>query len=150
MSSYTDVAADSWVRPYAEAANEMGLLKGDPNGTFRPNALISRAEMRILVGRLIDQSVVRGLPESVAAIRLSWLVQNGELRQVTSKTAVTRREVVVIFNRLFERGPLFGIEETVWQDVPYGDNDFHDVLEATINHTSEQTEEGEWILSIEE
>ena len=51
---FTDVAPDAW---YADAVNELaglGYLKGSPDGSFRPNAPITRAEMAALLVRFAE------------------------------------------------------------------------------------------------
>ncbi len=40
----TDVPADSWFKPYIDAAVQQGIIKGYEDHTFRPNQNISRAE----------------------------------------------------------------------------------------------------------
>ena len=49
---YSDVAADHWARPYIAAAAAAGLLRGDPDGAFRPEAPLSRAEAAVIAMRL--------------------------------------------------------------------------------------------------
>ena len=47
---FKDVKAGDWFLPYAEAAKEEGLVGGYADGTFKPNATITRAEaMKILL-----------------------------------------------------------------------------------------------------
>lgn len=42
--SYTDVAGSEWYAPYVAYAEENKLIKGDGDGLFRPNDVITRAE----------------------------------------------------------------------------------------------------------
>lgn len=41
---FSDVPKDFWARRYIEALSARGIIKGFPNGTFRPNATMTRAE----------------------------------------------------------------------------------------------------------
>lgn len=41
---FTDVPTDSWMFGYVEAAAARGAMKGYPDGTFKPNADLARAE----------------------------------------------------------------------------------------------------------
>lgn len=43
-TSFSDISANDWFAPYVSAAFENGILKGYPDGTFRPGKKISRAE----------------------------------------------------------------------------------------------------------
>lgn len=50
---YRDVSRQSWYYPYIHAATQLGVVSGYPDGTFRPNSSVSRAEAaKILIGIL--------------------------------------------------------------------------------------------------
>lgn len=59
---FRDVAADSWSAPFVKAAAVQGVVTGYPNGTFKPNKTISRAE-----GATIVAKYDRLLPVTVTA-----------------------------------------------------------------------------------
>ncbi len=48
---FSDLSASHWAARYVAAAQEMGLVKGYPDGTFRPNDKISRAEGVLVFAR---------------------------------------------------------------------------------------------------
>jgi hypothetical protein len=50
---------------------------------------------------------------------------------------VKRVETVVIFNRLFKRGPLNGLNTQFWSDVPTSHPNFKDIQEASVTHEGE-------------
>jgi len=50
--SFSDVPSDHWALAYVEAAKDAGLITGYPDGTFKPNALIKRAEGVTVMARL--------------------------------------------------------------------------------------------------
>jgi hypothetical protein len=50
-SPYPDVSATHWAARYIAAAMEMGLVKGYPDGTFRPNNKITRSEGVMVLSR---------------------------------------------------------------------------------------------------
>lgn len=52
-STFSDVAIDDPDRTYIEVAYELGIVNGYPDGTFRPDAEISRAEMTAMILRAI-------------------------------------------------------------------------------------------------
>lgn len=69
-ASFSDVKADKW---YAGAVAEMeaaGLLKGYPDGTFRPNQAISAAQFVAIVGRCSGEAEGTGQTSHWAA---GWL-----------------------------------------------------------------------------
>ncbi|CAG7628791.1 tandem-95 repeat protein [Paenibacillus allorhizosphaerae] len=45
-----------WAAPYAAAAKQAGLIEGYPDGTFRPDQSITRAEMIVLLNRLLGRT----------------------------------------------------------------------------------------------
>lgn len=48
---YPDVPADHWGRRYIFAGTLLGIVQGDPEGTFRPDANITRAEATAIAVR---------------------------------------------------------------------------------------------------
>lgn len=54
---YTDVASSHWALPAIETLNTRGIIKGYENGTFKPEANITRAEAATLLSRMINQPV---------------------------------------------------------------------------------------------
>ncbi|MHB8946506.1 MAG: S-layer homology domain-containing protein [Bacillota bacterium] len=53
-STFNDVATDDPDRAYIEVAYELGIVNGYPDGTFRPDAEISRAEMTAMILRALE------------------------------------------------------------------------------------------------
>ncbi|MEE8407273.1 MAG: S-layer homology domain-containing protein, partial [Acidimicrobiia bacterium] len=45
QGTFSDVAADEWYTPYVEALADLGITDGYPDGTYRPQASVTRAEM---------------------------------------------------------------------------------------------------------
>ena len=116
--SFPDVAADAW---YAEAVTElagMGYLKGGPDGTFRPDAPITRAEMAALLVRFAQPAGEIGyvddfvdVPEShwaYEAIRQAaaygWVNGVGEGR-FSPDRPITRAEAAKLFCVMMGRYP---------------------------------------------
>ncbi len=51
--AYKDEASiPAWAKDAVEKATEQGWMVGDPDGNFRPNAPITRAEMAVILSRL--------------------------------------------------------------------------------------------------
>ncbi|MBU5354735.1 InlB B-repeat-containing protein [Paenibacillus barcinonensis] len=57
MPSFTDMAqVGGWVRDDIAKARELGWIKGDADGSFRPNASITRAEMAVMISRVMTST----------------------------------------------------------------------------------------------
>ena len=52
---FSDVSADHWAYDAIAIAAKMGWIEGYPDGTFRPDATITRAEMMTLVNRALER-----------------------------------------------------------------------------------------------
>ncbi len=53
---FTDVSEDAWYYDYVVGAIQYGWINGYADGTFRPNATITRAEVAAIVNRMLDRS----------------------------------------------------------------------------------------------
>lgn len=74
--SYTDVSANAWYYTYVAQATTYGWIGGYPDGSFRPNNSITRAEVAVIVnnmlGRSADKSYIdRNADELVSFVDLS-------------------------------------------------------------------------------
>ena len=54
--TFSDVPPSAWYAPFVERLVELGITTGYTDGTFRPDALVSRAEMAAFVIRALDES----------------------------------------------------------------------------------------------
>lgn len=50
---FTDIGPDSWGYDELQEAVEAGIIKGYPDGSFKPDAPLSRQEMAVMCGRLL-------------------------------------------------------------------------------------------------
>jgi len=151
-SQFSDVAYGSW---YAQAVNylaHMNILLGYPDGTFRPNASITRAEFTAIVVRFFGagasgQSNFSDVsPTHWASIYINAAFSNGWILGHQDGTfrpdnAITRAEAVVIINRLLGR---IANPETirdslgnmrVFSDLTSAHWAFYNIMEASISHT---------------
>lgn len=101
-----------WARPQIESGVSAGYIAGYPDGSFKPDAAITRAEFHKLLGaamRLIPSQVRTGFSEEVAAHR-HWAFAQGHVQAAVSAgllnpgdygatfggdQPITRREIVV-------------------------------------------------------
>lgn len=56
ISRFVDVSDHHWAVKYIEQAAEAGILSGYPDGTFRPDGSVTRAELAVVVARLLKLS----------------------------------------------------------------------------------------------
>lgn len=61
-SSFSDVSVDDWYYYYVSSAYKEGFIKGYPDGTFRPNDYITRADICTIVSRCL------GSPTSLSGV----------------------------------------------------------------------------------
>lgn len=57
LNKFKDVPKDHWAKEYIEDAGEKNYVKGYPNGTFKPDETITRAEVVAMINRMIDKNV---------------------------------------------------------------------------------------------
>ncbi|MGB9921032.1 MAG: S-layer homology domain-containing protein [Moorellales bacterium] len=91
-SSFTDVAASDWYFGAVETARAAGLVGGYPDGTFRPEAPITREEMAAMVCRALGyagKKPVLAQPVEVLLARFSDTAQIGTWAREAVATAVS-------------------------------------------------------------
>lgn len=57
---FSDVTEQTWGVKYIKALHESNIINGYPDGTFRPNIRITRAEMFIMIAHLIEGNHLKG------------------------------------------------------------------------------------------
>lgn len=57
----SDVSSDFWARPFIQALAERNIIAGFPDGSFRPNQPVNRAEFATLIQKAFNQSPIRQL-----------------------------------------------------------------------------------------
>ncbi|AUT00088.1 beta-Ig-H3/fasciclin [Nostoc sp. CENA543] len=61
---FSDVGADYWASPFIQALAERNIIAGFPDGTFKPNQSVSRAEFATMIQKAFNQQPVRQLSAS--------------------------------------------------------------------------------------
>ncbi|HWQ75072.1 MAG TPA: S-layer homology domain-containing protein [Syntrophomonas sp.] len=95
-SSFSDVAADHWANGWINVVAAQGFVKGDPNGTFRPEDQITQAEVVTVLLRLLGYN--DNLPGNWPSDYIAKAANLGILDDVTfvSDQAATRGLVAVV------------------------------------------------------
>ncbi|OGO85100.1 MAG: hypothetical protein A2Y22_06465 [Clostridiales bacterium GWD2_32_59] len=146
QSRYKDVTPQTcWGYNEIMTATNLGLLSGYSDGTFRPEAPITKAEFLAIIARRMEVANKETLTIHFPEIRTYWaaneieqlyrlkLVLDSDLVTKNITQAITRAEVVTILNRVNYRGPL-RTGTTYFGDVSSYYWASGDIQEAAINH----------------
>ncbi|MBW4643068.1 MAG: S-layer homology domain-containing protein [Goleter apudmare HA4340-LM2] len=60
-SNLSDISADYWASPFIQTLAARNVITGFPDGTYRPNQPVTRAEFAVLIQKAFNQSPVRQL-----------------------------------------------------------------------------------------
>jgi len=95
-SKFTDVAAGQWYTGFVNLANSQGWVKGFPDGTFRPNATITYAEVITVLTRLLGYNDNLPGPWPVDYIAKAGALDITEDVSFDANSAATRVDVAVM------------------------------------------------------
>jgi hypothetical protein len=143
---YDDVAATHWAATYIAVVRQHALMFGDPDGQFRPDAPISRAELAAIVHRYLGQPQGSAVPFADTASHWAEAAIRGvhEAGIVTGypdgtfkpEAFTIRAEAATMINRMLGRGPLTGRAAPTWPDVPFSHWASGQVEEASSSHSA--------------
>lgn len=154
-NNYSDVKDTDWCNNAISTLSNMGILKGYEDGTFHPNAPVTRAEFAAIAARFSDgaaddYATFSDVPndywaskEIAKAAKLGWIkgYKDGTFRPTNN---ITRAEVMTLVNRVLERGV---DEKGLTEDaIQWADNldksawYYYDVQEATNSHEYARTD----------
>ena len=157
VSDFSDVSSSDWYGTTVATLADMGIVKGYEDGTFRPNASITRAEFAAIATRFFEETGATYEPGTFTDVTGSeWfagaimdavnlgLIGGYEDGTVRPNNNITRAEACAIVNRTLGRVPdadhlLPEDEMKTWSDNPESAWFYADMQEATNGH------EYEWI-----
>ena len=112
---YSDVAATSWYNTAVSTLSSMGIITGYPDGTFHPNAAITRAEFAAIAARFDndgDKTAAKfsDIATHWAKDEISIAYNNGWITGYPDGTfgpqrSITRAETMTLVNRVLNRQP---------------------------------------------
>ena len=115
INSYTDVASNAWYNTAVSTLSSMGIITGYPDGTFRPNAAITRAEFAAIAARFDsngDKTAAKfsDIANHWAKDEISIAYNNGWITGYPNGTFgpqrdITRAETMTLVNRVLDRQP---------------------------------------------
>lgn len=155
---FKDVADGYWALEEINRTSQSGIIAGFKDGTFRPKAVVTRAQMAAIVARWVSKEceldasafAACGKPsgaksfadvkddywaadEIQIASAFEFMVGNAD-NTFRPEDPLTRAEAVKVMNRLFKRGPLYGDLMPTFSDVSSGSWAFHEIEEAATDH----------------
>lgn len=115
QNDFSDVAADAWYCSSVSTLSKMGIIAGYPDGTFRPNAPITRAEFAAIATRFDnngDKTPVSFTDiighwaegEITVAANHGWVSGYGD-NTFRPQNQITRAETMSLVNRVLKRLP---------------------------------------------
>lgn len=147
-----DVRATHWAARYIAAVMGRGLMSGDPDGGFRPDAPITRAELAAVVVRfkrlpMGRTGIFQDTADHWAEPYIGAAFQAGLVLGYTDNTfapsrTTTRAELVAMVNRLLGWAQLVtGKAEPRWPDVPFSHWAARHIEKASFSHTAKPGED---------
>ena len=159
VSGYTDVSSSDWYNNAISTLSNLGVITGYEDGTFRPNASISRAEFVTIATRFFDYaaeyegafsdvSYSSWYADFVQAAVDMGLVNGYENGTFRPNASITRAEAVAIVNRVLLRRPdadhllPWSVMNTFSDNVLESAWYYEDIQEATNSHDYEWLKSG--------
>ncbi|MGO0062614.1 S-layer homology domain-containing protein [Brevibacillus fluminis] len=157
-TDFADVQANHWAAQAISQVRSAGLMTGDAQGLFHPEAKITRAEMATIIakwkqltanGQAAAFSDTQGhwAEASIAAVAEQGMMKGYADGSFHPNQGLTRAEAVTLFNRFMGRGPLTGITQAIWSDVPVSHWAFTEIAEATMTHVATKQADGAEVIS---
>ncbi len=141
--SFPDVAPDHWAYGYVEAAAKRGLLKGFPDGTFRPDDPVSKTQIVKIIGAENGWTASPPTPSFGDIDKDHWaypyvegILEIGVLKKPDSyinqsdfllgDTSATRAQACVLVYRMMDATGAFGSPTLIPTDLAFA------IIEAEI------------------
>ncbi|TVY09400.1 cadherin-like beta sandwich domain-containing protein [Paenibacillus cremeus] len=148
VEKFSDVSEGHWAEAVIRQVQSAGLLSGYPDGSFKPDAAITRAELAAIIARLkklsTDDSSGRAFTDTqghwaegaIQAVKAAELMSGYEDGSFRPDQPVTRAEAVKVINTLLKR-PTPMLDKDSWTDVSKQDWFWLDVQSASssFSHT---------------
>ncbi len=116
-SAFTDVPEGKWFSPAVAWAKEAGVMRGDGNGKFRPNAPITREEVCVVISQALEAhkelesftfpdhaSISRWARNAVYECYTLGLVKGDNKGYFSPKGNTLRSEAATVFTKFVELG----------------------------------------------
>ncbi len=147
---YLDVGAKSRHAALIARVTRFNVMAGYPDGSFRPDRLITHREMRTVIMNYLTLMSIQNVGKAGnmfcqhcrSNFHLSEVRAYLDGRKLTGAPAVlggnrvTRAEAAVLLNRLFHRGPIRNVSKSSWKDIPSWHWAMREIEAATVSRKS--------------
>lgn len=155
-SPYPDVSAGDWYNKAIATLSRMGILSGYEDGSFRPNATVTRAEFAAMAARFDTEAKPVDTPftdltgcwaadEIAEAYGKGWVNGYGD-NTFRPNGPITRAEAVTLINRVLRRLPETDKDllpdERTWPDNPETFWGYLALQEASNSHLYDRKSDG--------
>lgn len=153
-NSFSDVKKGDWFNNAVSTLVKAKVLSGYPDGSFQPNAPITRAEMAAIASRFDEATGAQVTAKTFTDIAGHWAERNIELAAghgwvngypdgtFRPERLITRAEAMKLINYVLKRAvdePGILAAAKQWSDNPKDKWYYFHVLEATNSHFYERT-----------
>ena len=150
---FTDLAETHWAKDEIGRVVGMALMTGYPDGSFQPDAPITRAEMAAVIARVLPEEAEGSATAEFTDTAGSWaqdfirraaaagIVNGYEDGTFRPDALLSRAEAVAMLDRLLERGPLHEAPQQ-WPDVPPSHWAYGYIQESSMDHAYEKKPDG--------
>ena len=155
-NAYSDVSDTAWYSTAVSTLSKMGVISGYPDGTFRPNAPITRAEFAAMIARFDETAKSADTPftdisghwaeNAIGKAYGNGWVEGNSKTVFCPESNLTRAETATLLNRVLHRLPEKESDllanQIVWPDNPETFWGYLAIQEATNSHEYERKADG--------
>ena len=155
-NAYSDVPDTAWYSTAVSTLSKMGVISGYPDGTFRPNAPITRAEFAAMIARFDETAKSADTPftdisghwaeNAIGKAYGNGWVEGSSKTLFCPESNLTRAETATLLNRVLHRLPEKESDllanQIVWPDNPETFWGYLAIQEATNSHEYERKADG--------
>ena len=155
-NAYSDVPDTAWYSTAVSTLSKMGVISGYPDGTFRPNAPITRAEFAAMITRFDETAKSADTPftdisghwaeNAIGKAYGNGWVEGSSKTVFCPESNLTRAETATLLNRVLHRLPEKESDllanQIVWPDNPETFWGYLAIQEATNSHEYERKADG--------
>ena len=155
-NAYSDVSDTAWYAAAVSTLSKMGVISGYPDGTFRPNAPITRAEFAAMIARFDETAKSADTPftdisghwaeNAIGKAYGNGWVEGSSKTVFCPESNLTRAETATLLNRVLHRLPEKESDllanQIAWPDNPKTFWGYLAIQEATNSHEYERKADG--------
>lgn len=155
-NAYSDVPDTAWYAAAVSTLSKMGVISGYPDGTFRPNEPITRAEFAAMIARFDETAKSADTPftdisghwaeNAIGKAYGNGWVEGSSKTVFCPESNLTRAETATLLNRVLHRLPEKESDllanQIVWPDNPETFWGYLAIQEATNSHEYERKADG--------